>query len=177
MAVKAKVERLGSRPRFSISARIVLFELLLRGVGAPASSLSASSRVPGPSTALRLLVLSPDCEEWASSTMTAKRLPGQLADLLGDHRELLQRGDDDRLARLQRLLELAGGGVDVLDHAERLLELAHRALELAVEHAAVGDDDDRVEDAPVLASCRVESWWASQAMVKLLPLPAECWIR
>ena len=25
--------------------------------------------------------------------------------------------------------------------------------------------------------CRVESWWASQAMVKLLPLPAECWMR
>ena len=26
-------------------------------------------------------------------------------------------------------------------------------------------------------SCRVESWWASQAMVKLLLLPAECWTR
>jgi hypothetical protein len=28
-----------------------------------------------------------------------------------------------------------------------------------------------------LASCSVASWWASQAMVKLLPLPAECWMR
>ena len=72
-------------------------------------------------------MLSPDCEECASSTITAKRLPGQLADLLGDHRELLERGDDDRLARLERVLELARGRVDVLDHAERLLELAHRA--------------------------------------------------
>ena len=77
-------------------------------------------------------------------------LARQLADLLGDHRELLQRGDDDRLARFERLLELARGGVDVLDHAERLLELAHGRLELAVEHAPVGDDHDRVEDAPVV---------------------------
>ena len=76
-------------------------------------------------------------------------LARQLADLLRDHGELLERGDDDRLARLERLLELARGGVDVLHHAERLLELAHRGLELAVEHAPVGDDDDRVEDAPV----------------------------
>ena len=27
------------------------------------------------------------------------------------------------------------------------------------------------------ASWSVASWWASQAMVKLLPLPAECWMR
>src|SRR5713101_1557248 len=74
---------------------------------------------------------------------------GQLADLLGDHGKLLKRGDDDRLARLERLLELARGGVDVLDHAQRLLELAHRRLELAIEHPPVGDDHDRVEDALV----------------------------
>ena len=49
----------------------------------------------------------------------------------------------------KRLLELAGGGVDVLHHAERLLELAHGGLELAVEHAPVGDDHDGVEDPPV----------------------------
>ena len=106
-----------------------------------------------------------------------KALAGQLADLLRDDREFLQGGDDDRLAVLQRLLQLARGGVDVLDHAERLLELPHRRLELAVEHTPVGDDDDRVEDAPVGASCKVESWWASQAIVLLLPLPAECSIR
>jgi hypothetical protein len=77
-------------------------------------------------------------------------LAGQLADLLRDHGELLERGDDDRLARFQRLLELARGGVDVLHHSERLLELAHRGLELAVQHPAVGDDHDRVEDTPVV---------------------------
>jgi hypothetical protein len=76
-------------------------------------------------------------------------LAWQLADLPGDHRELLERGDDDRLAGLERLLELARGGVDVLHHAQRLLELAHGGLELAVQHASVGDHHDRVEDPPV----------------------------
>ena len=73
-----------------------------------------------------------------------------MADLVGYDRELLQRGDDDRPTGFQGLAQLAGGLVDVLDHAEGLLELADRLLELAVEHAAVGHHDDRVEDAPVV---------------------------
>jgi hypothetical protein len=71
----AKVERLGRRPRFSISARM-MFSSSSSGVSASCSSASASWREPDASTALRLFVLSPDCEECASSTMTAKRLPG-----------------------------------------------------------------------------------------------------
>ena len=59
VSVKAKVERLGSLPRFSISARIV-FSSSSSGVSAPASSCSASSRLPQASTDLRLFVLSPD---------------------------------------------------------------------------------------------------------------------
>ncbi len=61
-------------------------------------------------------------------------LARQLVDLLCDHWELLERGHDDRLPRLERLLELPCGLLDVLHHAEGLLELAHGALELAVEH-------------------------------------------
>jgi hypothetical protein len=72
-------------------------------------------------------------------------LARELDDFFRDHGKLLQRGDDDRLSRLQRLLELARGGIDVLDHAECLFELAHRRLQLPVEHAAIGDDHDRVE--------------------------------
>src|SRR5260221_13146957 len=71
----------------------------------------------------------------------------KLANLPGDHGELLQCRDDDRLPRLERFLQLAGGGVDVLHDPERLLELAHRRLQLAVEHAAIGHHDDRVEYA------------------------------
>ena len=77
-------------------------------------------------------------------------LARQLVDLSGDHRKLLQRGDDDGLAPLERIPELARGGVDVLHHPQRLLELAHGALQGAVEHASVGYDHDRVEDAAVV---------------------------
>ena len=83
-------------------------------------------------------------------------LARKLADFRGDHRKFLQRRDNDRFPGFERLLELAGGGVDVLDDAEGLLELAHRRLQLAVEHAPVGHDDDRIEDAPVrrIVQCR-----------------------
>ena len=78
-------------------------------------------------------------------------LAGQLADLLGDDRELLQGGDDDGPARLEGLAELARGVVDILHHPEGLLELPDAALELAVEDPPVGHHHDRVEDAPVAA--------------------------
>ena len=74
----------------------------------------------------------------------------KLADLLGDHRELLERGDDYGLAAFQRVLQLPGRPVDVLYDPQRLLELAHGALELAVEHAPVRDHDNRVEHAAVV---------------------------
>ena len=77
---------------------------------------------------------------------------GQFADLLGNDRELLERGDDDGLARLQRVLELARGRIDVLHHPKGLLELPHGALKLTVEHPAVRDDHDGIEDAAVIRS-------------------------
>ena len=77
-------------------------------------------------------------------------LARQLANLLGNYRELLKGRDDDGLARLQCLLKLPRSGVDVLHDAQRLLELAHRRLKLAVQHAPVGDHYDGVEDAAVL---------------------------
>ena len=40
--------------------------------------------------------------------------------------------------------------VDVLDHTERLLELADGTLKLAVEHPPIGDDDYGVEDRAIL---------------------------
>ena len=79
-----------------------------------------------------------------------KALAGKLTDLLGDDRKLLQRGDDDRTTRFEGLAELAGGLVDVLHHAEGLLELPDGLLQLAVEHASIGHHHDRIEDAPVV---------------------------
>src|SRR5262249_41550692 len=69
---------------------------------------------------------------------------------LRDHRELLKRRDDDRLARLQCILELARRRVDVLDHTQCLLELPDGRLKLPIEYAPVGDDDDRIKDPLVL---------------------------
>ena len=75
--------------------------------------------------------------------------PGQLADLTRDHRKLLQCGDDDRLSRLQGVTQFARGGIDVLHHAERLLELTHGGLQLTIEHAPVGDHHDGIEHAMI----------------------------
>ena len=149
VAVKAKVERLGSRPRSADLLEDLVLDLVFGRLGArllPLGLLEAPRRqhrlqALGALARLRGVRLVHDDGE---------TLPGEPADLLGDHRELLERGDDDRLARLQRLLELARGAVDVLDHAEGLLELADGLLELSVEDPAVGHHHDRVEDAAVV---------------------------
>ncbi len=64
-----------------------------------------------------------------------------------DDGELLQGGDDDGFARLQRLPQLGGVFIDLLDHAFGLLELLDGVLQLTVEHAPVGDHDDGIEQA------------------------------
>ena len=74
VAVNANIDTFGTGPRAAISAMIV-FSSSSSGVAAPDSSPSAASSEPALSTPLRLLVPSPDCDECASSTMTAKRLP------------------------------------------------------------------------------------------------------
>jgi len=70
---------------------------------------------------------------------------GHGADVFVDHRELLEGGDDDLLAVVDGLGELAGAFGDVFDEAAFLFEVLDRLLELAVEDLAVGDDDDGVE--------------------------------
>ena len=77
-------------------------------------------------------------------------LARHLAHVLRDHRELLQCGDDDRLAVFKGLLQLTARGVDVLHQAEGLLEGPNGALQLSVKDAAVGDDDDAIEDPLVV---------------------------
>ena len=52
---------------------------------------------------------------------------------------------------LERLGELLRVLVDLLDDALLVLELVDGVLQLLVEHAAVGDDDDGVEDLLVVA--------------------------
>ncbi len=80
-----------------------------------------------------------------------ERASGDGGSVLGDHRELLQRRDDDarRVAR-ERLPQLLGVLVDADDRARRVVEPGDDVLELAVEDDTVGDDHDLVEDRLVL---------------------------
>ena len=93
-------------------------------------------------------------------------------------REFLQCRDDDLGAVNQRRRELLRVLIDGLDDALRVFDLVDRVLQLLVEHAPIGDDDDAVEDLFVgCASCRLASRCESHEMLLVLPLPAECWIR
>ena len=77
--------------------------------------------------------------------------PGlQRRQRLADERELLNGRDDDRRAARQGLGELLRVLVDLLDHALLMLELVDRVLKLLVEHPAVGDHHDGVENLLVV---------------------------
>ena len=54
-----------------------------------------------------------------------KTLARKLADLVHDHREFLEGSDDNGLAGLKRLFELARGRVDIFHYAKNLLELPY----------------------------------------------------
>ncbi len=123
-------------------------------------------------------MLSPDCEECASSTITAKRLPGSSPISLAITGNfwsvvtMIVLPDSSASLSWREVVSMFSTTPSVCSNWRMV------RLELAVEHAPVGDDHDRVEDAPVARRRGAStSWWASQAMVKLLPLPAECWIR
>lgn len=95
-------------------------------------------------------MLSPDCDECASSTISAKRLPG---------RSPISLAITGNFCSVVTMIVLPDSSASLswrevvsmfsTTPSERLLELAHGRLELAVEHAPVGDDHNRVEDAPV----------------------------
>ena len=63
-----------------------------------------------------------------------------------DDRELLEGGDDDSRPGLDGLAELLGVLVDLLHNARYMVELVDSVLQLAVQHPAVSDDDDGLED-------------------------------
>ena len=85
-----------------------------------------------------------------------KALTGQLTHTIHDHSELLHRCDDDALPVLQSAPQVAGrhaiirGNVD--QHASGFDHLIERALELAVNHPTIGNNDDRAEDRLAIGS-------------------------
>ena len=67
-----------------------------------------------------------------------------------DDRELLQGSDDDARPGLDGLPELLGVFVDLLHHTRHMVKLIDGVLQLTVQHPAVGDNDDRLEDLLVV---------------------------
>ena len=76
-------------------------------------------------------------------------VPVLAADLVEDERELLDRRDDDLLAALDELAQVAGV-LGMADGRADLGELLDGVVDLLVEDAPVGHDDDRVEDRLVV---------------------------
>ena len=88
-----------------------------------------------------------DDREVLTGDLLALTLGGFLGCGSHDDRELLQGGNDDVCTMtLQGFLELAGVLVDAHDGAGSVVESGNRGLQLCVEHSAIGDDDDLVED-------------------------------
>ena len=72
------------------------------------------------------------------------------AHFLIDDRELLEGSNNDARPGLDGLPELLGVLVNLLHHARHMVKLVDGVLQLAVQHPAVGDDDDRLEDLLVV---------------------------
>jgi hypothetical protein len=72
-------------------------------------------------------------------------------DLVEDERELLHRRDDDLLALLDEALRRSPERSAWPTGRAHLHELLDGRLDLLVEDAPVGDDDDRVEDLLAVA--------------------------
>ena len=71
--------------------------------------------------------------------------PVLAADVLQNEGELLNRGDDDLLAALNELAEITRA-FGVAHRRSDLGELLDRVLDLCIEDAPVGHNDDRVKD-------------------------------
>ena len=65
-------------------------------------------------------------------------------DLLQDEREFLHGRDDDLLAALDEVSQIAGM-LGVTDRRAHLKKIFDRIVELVIENRAIGHDDDRLE--------------------------------
>lgn len=72
-----------------------------------------------------------------------------------NERELLQRRNDDPSTPTQRISELAGVLINLYDDACCVIHRKHRVLELLIQHAPVGDHDDRIEHHPLLVVVQI----------------------
>ena len=71
----------------------------------------------------------------------------ELTDHLGNYAELLNCRDDDVFAGFEVFSELRRGAINGIHHAFDPFHLFDPLLKLPIQHAPIGDDDDRVKDA------------------------------
>jgi hypothetical protein len=117
----------------------------LGGLGGGGLGLRGGERVPAAEHLLQALRGVPGLR--GVRLVDDDRHPLALDGGVLDHREFLQRGDDDlRPGVGEGRLELLRVLVDALQQALDVLEPGDGRLQLGVEHTAVGDDDDLVED-------------------------------
>ena len=162
VAVKAKKLRFGCRARRSASRSTAALAPSERSSSSSSESCAAmAASIPSLfSMPLRAVAVSPPWDECASSTMTAKRLPAvsiltpepffpsveSAWEMKGNFWMVVMTMG---VPLGKRLGELLGVLVDLLHHAGLVLELVNRRLQLLVQHAPVGHDDDGVEHLPV----------------------------
>jgi hypothetical protein len=72
------------------------------------------------------------------------------ADLVEDERKLLHRGDDDLFAAFDELAELLRALSDGADRRADLGKLLDCVSNLLVENTTIRDDNDGIEDRPVV---------------------------
>ena len=81
-----------------------------------------------------------------------KVLSGSIFYLIIDDRELLQCGDDDTLAIVDRIFQILRGFllVDGYDSAYGVVKAGNSSLQLLIQHAAVGNDNDAVKNSFII---------------------------
>ena len=152
-------------------------QLLLGRLRVGLLRLRLFERARSASTALRLFVLSPDCDECASSTITAKRLPGSSPisfAITGNFCSVVTMivlPDSSASLSWREVVSMFSTTPSVCSNW-RIVVWSWRS---STRRSVMTTIESKTRRSS--ASCSVASWWASQAMVKLLPLPAECWIR
>ena len=147
----------------------------------PSASSAISSALR---TALSLAAASPDWELWASSAMTAKRLPWVAASLRTASKAkgkvwMVQTTiflSPERAAASSALLLPS---LPVMVATTPLVRWKSKSASWSCESMTVRSETTSTVSKTFLAwaSCSSAKKWAVQAMELVLPEPAECWMR
>ena len=176
MAVKAKVDRLGSRPRFSDLGEDGVLELLLGRLGPGLLALGLLQAAGGEhrlqalgalARLRRVGLVDDDGEALApAARRSASAMTGNFCRVV----TMIVLPASSASLSWREVVSMFSTTPRVCSNW-RMVRCSWRSSTRRSVMTTIESNTRRSR-----GSCRVESWWASQAMVKLLPLPAECWI-